>query len=437
MGWEFILLIFVGLLILLLILGIPVAFSFLITNFVCLYVFAGGTQSLFSVIPSSFEMMVSITMLAVPLFILMGEVIFHSGVGWKVMEAMDLWIGRFPARLSLLAVGGGTLFAMLSGSSIAVVSMLGSVLVPGMRQKNYAPSMCVGPIMAGGALALVIPPTFFGVIIATLAEVSIARLLIALIVPGMVMSALFVIYIIVRALLNPGLAPPYEREKATVQAKVKSLLQIFPLAGVIFLVTGVIFFGIATPTEAAALGALGAFALAMISGTMNLSVFRKMILQTGSLTCAVFMIIIGSTSFSQLLAYTGASKALVSAAVDLPLHPIILIIIMQLCILLLGTFMDQFSIMMITVPVLAPMVAGMGFDLVWFCAITLMNLCIAGNTPPFGLHLFAMKSVVPEEITMMQIIRAAIPYVLLGLIGVAIVICFPGLALWLPSLIAG
>lgn len=433
MTWSLVLLVFVGLLILLLLLGIPVAFSFLITNFVCLFLFAGGVQSLFSVIPSGFEMMISITMLAVPLFILMGEVVFHSGVGWKVMEAMDIWIGRLPARLSLLAVGGGTLFAMLSGSSIAVVSMLGSVLVPGMMKKNYAPSMCVGPIMAGGALALVIPPTFFGVIIATLAKVSIAKLLIALIVPGLVMAALYVAYIVVRATLNPGLAPPYEREKATTRARVKSILQIFPLAGIIFLVTGVIFFGIATPTEAAALGALGAFILAILSGKMNALVLKKVVLQTGSLTCAVFMIIIGSTSFSQLLAYTGASKALVSAAVDLPLHPILLIVIMQICILLLGTFMDQFSIMMITVPLLAPMVSGMGFDLVWFCTVTLMNLCIAGNTPPFGLHLFALKGVVPDEIAMSQIIRSAIPYVLLGLVGVALVIVFPGLALWLPS----
>ena len=435
MDWYLVLLMFIGLLIFLILMGIPVAFAFLTTNFICLYFFAGGTQSLYTVIPSGFAMMTSITMLAVPLFILMGEVIFHSGVGWAVMEALDLWIGRLPGRLSLLAIVGGALFAMLSGSSIATIAMLGSVLIPVMRQKNYGKTMCVGPILAGGGLALIIPPTFLGVILAGLADISVADLLVALVIPGLLLAVIFMIYIFLLAKLKPQLAPTYKTEAISAVDRLRSLKYILPLGVVIFLVMGVIFLGVATPTEAAALGALGSFLLAAAYRKLTLNVFKKIFLETASITCVIFMIIIGSVAFSQLLAYTGASKEMVTKAMQLPLDPLMIFILLQSTIFILGFFMDQGSIMMIAIPLLAPVVSAMGYNLVWFGTVTLLNLSIAGITPPFGLNLFAMKGVVPEDIGMNIVIRSALPYVFLGIIGLACVIAFPGMALWLPEAI--
>ena len=435
MDWYLILLIFLGLLIFLILMGLPVAFAFLATNFICLYFFADGTQSLYTVIPSGFSMMTSITMLAVPLFILMGEVIFHSGVGWAVLEALDLWIGRLPGRLSLLAVIGGTIFAMLSGSSIATIAMLGSVLIPVMRRKDYSRTMCVGPILAGGGLALIIPPTFLGVVLAGLADISVADLLVALVVPGLLLAFIFIAYIFISAKFCPQLAPPYPSEDVTFGDRLRSLKHILPLGIIVFLVMGVIFLGVATPTEAAALGALGSFGLAFAYRKMTLEIFKKIILETASITCVIFMIIIGSVAFSQLLAYTGASKEMVTKAMELPLEPMLVFIILQVTIFILGFFMDQASIMMIAIPLLAPVVSAMGYDLVWFGTVTLLNLSIAGITPPFGLNLFAMKGVAPDDIGMDVVIRSAVPYVLLGLVGLALVIAFPGLALWLPAAI--
>jgi len=271
------------------------------------------------------------------------------------------------------------------------------------------------------------------VVLATLAEISISKLLMALFVPGFLLAFAFCVYIVVRAILQPEQSPPYDAGAIPLKKRAKSFLHIIPLACVIFLVTGVIFVGIATPTEAAALGAFGSFILAAGYKKLNGAVLKKILIQTGTITCAVFTIIIGSSAFSRLLAYTGAGKALVAAAVDLPLPPMALIIIMQIVLFILGTFMDQFSIMMITIPLLAPIVTSMGFDLIWFSTVSLINLSFGGLTPPFGLNLFAMKGVVPPDIGMWEIIRAAVPYIIMGVIGTLLVMVFPSLALWLPG----
>lgn len=434
MEWPLVLAIFLGVFIGLLLLGIPVAFAFLITNLLTLYLFAGGAKSLFVVIPSAFDMLISFTMLAVPLFILMGEVIFHSGVGEIVIDALDVWIGRLPGRLSLLAVAAGTIFAMLSGSSVATTAMLGSVLVPQMRRRGYSKGMCLGPILGGGSLAVIIPPTFLAVVLATLAEISIAGLLLALVMPGLLLGAIYIAFIIVQAVVQPNQAPPYRVAGISFVTRLKSLRHILPLGIIIFLVIGVIFLGIAAPEEAAALGALGTFVLAASYRRLNGTVIKKILTETASITCMVFMIVIGSTAFSQLLAYTGASRGLLEASTRLPLPPIFLVVMMQIAVLILGTFMDQISIMMITIPMLVPIVSAMGFDLIWFCTMTMLNLSIAGITPPFGLWLFALKGVVPEDVTFEDIVRAGMPYIFMGLVGILLVLAFPPFALWLPGL---
>jgi tripartite ATP-independent transporter DctM subunit len=313
--------------------------------------------------------------------------------------------------------------------------MLGSVLIPGMREKKYSKSMCVGPILGGGGLALIIPPTFLGVILAGLADISVADLLVALVLPGFMLAGLFILYVVVISKMHPEKAPPYASTHVKARDRIRSLKHVIPFGMVIFLVMGVIFVGVATPTEAAALGALGSFALAALYRKLNLKVFKNILLETGSITSVIFMIIIGSVAFSQLLAYTGASRELVATAMKLPLSPMAIFILIQISLFILGFFMDQGSIMMISIPLIAPVVSAMGFNMVWFGTVTLMNLSIAGITPPFGLNLFAMKGVVPEDIGMDSVIRAAVPYVGIGILGVALVIVLPSAALWLPRLI--
>ncbi|MFC1979575.1 TRAP transporter large permease subunit [Chloroflexota bacterium] len=434
MEWYFILALFILTLLGLFLLGFPVAFAFLIVNFLALYLFAGGLGSLFVVIPSALDMLLKTSMLAVPLFILMGEITFHSGIGETVINALDLWVGRLPGRLSLLAVMAGTLFAVLSGSALATTSMLGSVLIPQMRHKNYGKSMSIGPVLGGGGLAVIIPPTFLAIILASLTRVSVASMLMGLVIPGLLLATMYCGFIIMYAMLRPSEAPPHEVGAVSFLRKLQSLRHIMPLGGIIFLVIGVIIIGIASPTEAAALGALGCFVLAASYRKLSRAIITKTLTETAAIACMVFMIIIGSTAFSQLLAYTGASKGLVSVSTQLALPPIALLILMQMSIAILGTFMDQVSIMMIAIPTLLPIVTALGFDLVWFSIVTMINLSVAAFTPPFGLLLFAMKGVVPKDISMEDIIRAAVPYCIMGFAATGLIIAFPQIALWLPRL---
>jgi len=435
LNWILALGFFLGLFIILLLLGLPVAFAFLVTNLVSLYLFIGGFQSLYVVIPSAFDILLSYTMLSVPLFILMGEVIFYSQIGETVIDALDKWIGRIPSRLSLLSMGAGTIFAMLSGSSIATVVMLGAVLIPEMQRRGYSKFMSLGPILAGGSLAVIIPPTFLAVILGTLARVSIAGLLLGLVIPGLVLSAVYAFFFIIWSVLNPKEAPSYQISNISFRDRISSLRYILPLGIIIFLVIGTIFFGIATPEEAAALGALGSFGLAVCYNRLNMEVIKKVLTETAALTCMVFMIVIGSTAFSQLIAFTGAGREILEIAMGLKLNPILMVIIIQTVIFFLGFFIDQVSIMMITIPLVMPCISQMGFDSIWFCVLTMINLSIAGLTPPFGLWLFALKGAVPPSISFEDIVRAAIPCILIGIMGLIILFIFPNITLWLPRLV--
>ena len=369
-------------------------------------------------------------MLAVPLFVLMGEVLFHSGVSWIISDSLDLWIGRIPGRLSLLAIALGTLFAALSGSGIATTAMLGSILIPEMRRKGYSKSMCAGPVLGGGSLAIVMPPTFIGVILATLAEVSVGGLLVAVVVPCLLVSALYSTYIVITAIMHPDWAPRYEITDVSWFERMKALRYIAPLGIIIFFVVGSIFTGLATPTEAAALGAMSTCILVACYRRLEWNIVSKALRATASISSTVFMIIIGSQAFSQLLAYTGATKGLITFAMQAHVSPLVLLALMQLAIFVMGTFMDQVSVMMISIPMFKPVVSALGFDVMWFCVMTLVNLALGGITPPFGLFLFALKSVSPEDFSMGDIIRATVPYFLLGLIAIFILLIFPKIALW-------
>lgn len=434
MEWYFVLLIMVVLLFGFFFSGVPVAFAFMTLNFIAIYLWMGGVGGFMMVVPSAFHMLNNFILVPVALFIIMGMIIFHSGSGWLVIDALDRWVGRIPGRLSVLAVAAGTAFAAVSGVPMGTTAMLGSVFVPEMRRRGYSKTMALGPVLGGGGLALIIPPSAMAVILGGLAKVSIGHLLIACVIPGLLLSSLYIAYILFQAIRHPDQAPKYEGKQFSFAEKIASLRYIIPLLGIVFLVTGVIFLGVATPTEAAATGALASFIVVAVYRKLSWSALTKTLTGSVQVTVMVMMIIIGSTAFSQILAYTGCTRALAQFVTELALSPILIVIAMQVVILILGCFVDLISITMITIPIFIPIVNILGFDPIWFCTMMLINLGAATLSPPFGMLLFTIKGVVPPDVTMGDIIRSAIPYFLMGMVTIGLVLAFDQLALGLPGL---
>jgi tripartite ATP-independent transporter DctM subunit len=436
MEWWMILGLIFCALMFLFVIGVPVAFAFLFINIIGVYLLWGGWSGINQLVLSIYRSVSSFSLLPVPLFILMGELMFRAGMAPKMMDVLDKWLGRIPGRLSLLAVGGGTLFSTLSGSAMAGCAMLGSVLVPEMEKRGYDKAMSIGPVIGSGGLAIMIPPSALGVLLASLSRISVGGMLMAIIFPGIIMALLYAVYIVVRASLQPHLAPAYEIGQVPIAEKLLLTLKyVLPLGTIIFLVIGLMFIGVATPTESAALGALGCFVLMFIYQGWNWEVIRSAVSSTLRITTMMFMIMTGAMAFSQILAFSGASSGLVSLAGSVDLPPIMILIFMQIILLFLGIFMEPLTIMMVTLPIYMPIVKALGFDPLWFGVIMLINMEMATTTPPFGLVLFVMKGVAPQDTLMGDIYRAALPFLFCDLVAMVLIIVFPSLALYLPSLI--
>lgn len=407
----------------------------MLINVVGVYAFFGGTAGLEQLILSIYSSLATFVLLPVPLFILMGEVTFQSGLGTNIIDIVDKWLGRLPGRLSLLAVGSGSLLSALTGASIASTSLLGSVLVPEMEKRDYKKAMSIGPILGSGGLAIMIPPSSLAVLLGAIGEISVGKILVAIVVPGLVMAVLYAIYIIGRCWLQPSIAPAYETPPVPLSEKIIATAKyVLPIGFIFFLVVGVIFMGVATPSEAAATGTLGVFIIAFLYRCLNWEVVKKSIAGTLKISGMVLLIIAGAQAFSQILSFTGASQGLVELATGLPVTPLIIVIMMQVIILFLGGFMEVVAIMMITLPIFVPTILVLGFNPVWFAVLVLINIEMAMTTPPFGINLFVMKGVAPRDTTMGDIYRAALPFLGCDLVAMALTIAFPAVALWLPGL---
>jgi tripartite ATP-independent transporter DctM subunit len=434
MEWYVVLLIIFGMLIVFLLSGLPVAFAFIAVNFLAIFMFMGGLKGWEQVVPSAFNMLNSFILVPIALFTIMGAIVFNSGAGWVIIDALDKWIGKVKARLSILVVIAGTIFAAVSGVPMGTTAMLGSIFFPEMRKRGYSKEMSIGPIISGGGLAMIIPPSGMAVVLGGLAQASIGRLLISGFVPGLMLSAFYIAWVVFMAWRHPEQVPQYEAKRYTWGDRAKSLGYIIPLAGVVFLVTVVIYLGVATPTEAAATGALASFALVAVYKKFSWKAFKKTLLDSTQTTVMVMLIIIGSVTFSQLLAYTGSTAALARVASTLPLPPVLVVIAMQIVIAILGCFMDLISISMITIPIFMPVVTALNLDPIWFLCITLVNLSTATLTPPFGMLLFTLKGVAPPDVTMGDIIKGTVPFIVINFVGIALMIAFPDAILWLPNL---
>jgi len=436
MGWAEVLLVLLGTLVLFMVLGLPVVFAFFATNLIGAWLFMGGEAGLMQLMRNAVDSVSSFALLPIPLFILMGEIMFYTGIAERAIDAVDKLIARVPGRLSLVAIVGGTIFASLSGSSIANTAMLGSTLLPEMFRRGYQPSIAIGPIVAVGGIAILIPPSALAVLLGSVAQISIGSLLVASIVPALIMSALFFGYVIARCRLNPSLAPAYDVAALSGRERLMPFVKyVLPLSAIFVVVVGSIIGGIATPTESAALGAAASLAAAAAYRRLTWKNFVVSVRQTLRFTVMTLFIICGSITFSQIMAFSQASNGLSAAVLGAGLSPLALLVGMLLILLFLGCFMDQVSMMMITVPLFMPIVQQAGFEPVWFGVLMLMCLEIGLATPPFGLLLFVAKGASPGT-SMRDIVMSVAPFVALTLCVVALLIAVPQLALWLPRLMA-
>src|SRR6266511_802002 len=418
-------------------LGLPVAFAFLVLNVIGAIVFLGGEAGLVQLARNAVQSITSFSLTPIPFFVLMGEVLFHSGVALKAIDAFALIIRRVPGRLSVITIVAGTVFSAISGSTIATTALLGSLMLPTMLARGYEPRMAMGPIMGIGGVDMLIPPSALTVLLGSLAGISIAGLLIGGIVPGLILSAMYVAYIIARATIDPALAPDERVEEGTRGAArwLPFVTQVVPLVLIFGLVIGAMTGGFATPTEAAAIGAAGTIVAAALYRGLTFANLMKALTGTVAVSGIILFIIVGATTFSQVLSFSGVVNGLVGLVTGLGLSVNAVVIAMLLILLFLGCFVDQVSMMLITLPFFMPLAQRYDIDPIWFGVLFLICMQLGLLTPPFGLLLFTMKGVAPPSITMQQIYAASVPYILFGLAVLAAIFLFPPIATSLPRIL--
>src|SRR6185437_11432369 len=419
----------------LLFIGMPVAFSFIAINLIGAVLFLGGDPGLHQLVRNSGAAVVNFSLTPIPLFILMGEVLFRTGLSIKVIVGVERLIRQVPGRLAVVAVVAGTVFSAISGSTIATTAMLGSLMLPVMLSRGYSPVIATGPIMAIGAVDMLIPPSALTVLLGSLSGISISKLLIGGVVPGLILSVAFVAYIVVRVLINPKLAPASQVEERHGWAKYELLvLYVIPLISIFVVVVGAMSGGLATPTESAALGAIATMGMAAVYRVLTVQALAGALRGTIMISAMILFIILGATTFSQILSFSGATEGIVAAVFSHGLSPAAILAGMLLLLIFLGIFVDQVSMMLITLPVFMPIVQRLEIDLVWFGVLYLICMQLGLLLPPHGLLLMTMKGVAPPQVTMAHIFQAVVPYVAMSLFLLGLIVLVPAVATWLPAL---
>ena len=434
MEWYWAAAVLFGLGVGLMLVGVPVAIAFFATNIVAAILFMGGGPGIAQVINNGFGAMTNFQLVPIPMFLLMGELYYHTGLASRMFNAIDKLMGNVPGRLAYVTVAGGTGFAALSGSSMGSTALLGSLMVPEMMRRGYNKYLSMGPIMGTGGLAVIIPPSALAVLLATLGLIDVGALLVAGVVPGLILALMYALMIFVWTLLDPGAAPSYHVEPVPLSHKLKLLaIDVVPMFVVIVVCIGVMVAGWATPTEAASIGCVGVIALAACYRCLGWEPIRRALDGALRVTVMAFLIIFGSATFSQILAFTGASSGMIRWATAFDFTPLAMLLVMIGVILFLGCFMDQLSMMLLTAPIFFPLAKTLNFDLIWFGLIMLLSLEIGYTTPPFGLLLFVLKGVAPPGTTMRDIYLAGMPFIACVLLLIAAIIVFPPIATWLPA----
>lgn len=418
-------------LVLLLSIGVPIAFSLCGIATIGIF-FILGPKGLYLLFNTAYGQVTNFLLLAIPLFIFMANLLKFSGMGDDLYEMVYRWMGRIPGGLAMGTVVICALFAAMAGiSSVATISM-GLIALPSMLKRGYHKNIAVGSIAAGGALGILIPPSIIMILYGAVAEVSIGKLFIGGIIPGILLCFIFIVYVFIRALMDPEVAPPL-KERYSLLQKLTTLKGVILPVLLVMTVLGAIYGGVCTPTEASAVGAFGAVICALIYGKLTWSSLKDALWHTMKLNAMIFWIIIGAIAFSHFLAYAEIQRLIQETILSLHVSPWIILISMQMVFFVLGMFLDPAGIIMITTPIFVPIVTGLGFDSLWFGILFVINMEMAYITPPFGFNLFILEGVVPADISMTDIYRSIIPFVFLQALCLVLVMIFPDIALWLPA----
>lgn len=432
MDWYVILIGVFFLLLALFAVGLPIFLSFLVLNLLGLFLLTGNLGGVLLVVNSMFSTGTSISLAAIPLFVLLGEILFRSGSVKILFNAVDALVGNIRARLYAVSITLSTVFGALSGSAMAVAAMMGSSLLPEMEARKYDRNLSMGTILAGASLAPIIPPSVMAVVLGILSKVSISALLIAGILPGILLAGAFFLYAVVRGWLNPAVAPLSDRAALPWRTRAVTVVRALPFLLIIVTILGLILGGVATPTEAAAAGCVAAVVICSIFGELRLPTLVEALRSTAWITAMIMIIMVSSVSFSQLLNMTGVTFKLVGFVTELALPLVLMFILLQALPFILCMFIDQIALMIMLVPLYQPIITALGFDPLWFWTIFLVNMSIGGITPPFGYTLFALQGVT-KGVPIQAVYRAVLPFIAIFLAVIALLALVPDIILFLPS----
>jgi len=419
-----------GILFLTLSAGIWVGFSLFIVGFV--------GMTLFGTLPAGSNMASSLwatvekwEYVALPMFILMGEILYRSGISEKLFRALVPWLYRLPGGLLLMNIISCTLFAAVSGSSAATTATVGRITLAELDKLGYDRRIAMGSLAGAGTLGFLIPPSLIMIVYAILAEVSIGKMFMAGILPGLLLSGIYASYIIYRGFRNPEIAPR-SKDSYTWKERLASLKDLAPTVLLILMVLGSIYAGIATPTEAAALGVLGATVFAFLNRRMNVKIMFKCLMGAVKTNAMIMMIVVGAGFLSRVMGFLGIPAAITQAITEMNLSPYTLMLLLGGVYVILGCLLDGFSIVVMTLPIALPMITAAGFDPIWFGIYLILMVEVSQITPPVGFNLFVIQGLTGEPIT--KIARYALPFFFLMLFTTAILTVFPKIALFLPNL---
>ena len=418
------------------ILGMPIGFATGLIAVIFCIVFR-DIDALSIITFRTYGFITSYALLSVPMFLLMAAVMDKSGVAHDLYDALKIWAGRLPGGVAVMTLVAAAVMAAMTGIIGGEIILLGLVALPQMMRLGYDSKLAIGVVCAGGSLGVMIPPSLVLVFYGLTTSTSIGDLFLASTIPGLMLAGIYMVYVLIRCAINPQLGPPASREITDVSlwqkfAALKNvILPLFIIASVL----GSIYGGLASVSEAAALGVAGVMVSAWIRGTLNWTMFRESMFTTMSTCGLLIWLTIGANAMVGVYNLLGGITYLKAVMTGLPLDPIGVILVMMAILLMLGCFMDWFSIMLLTMPIFAPTVQALGYDLIWFGVLFNMNMQVGYLSPPFGQAAFYLKSVTPPEISLDHIFKSLFPFIGLQIIGLTIVLLFPGVALWLPNLL--
>ncbi|OGP62684.1 MAG: C4-dicarboxylate ABC transporter permease [Deltaproteobacteria bacterium RBG_13_49_15] len=410
--------------------GVWVGFSLIIVGFVGM-VFFSALPAGNNIASSIWATVEKWEYVALPLFILMGEILYRSGISEKLFNALVPWLHRLPGGLLLMNILSCTLFAAVSGSSAATTATVGRITLAELDRLGYDKRLAMGSLAGAGTLGFLIPPSLVMIVYAILAEVSIGKMFMAGILPGLLLSGIYCFYIIYRGIRNPEIAPKTDKSY-TWKDRAAAMKDLAPTAALILMVLGSIYGGVATPTEAAALGVFGAFLFALINRRMNTRILMDCLVNAVKTNAMIMLIVVGASFLSRVMGFLGIPAAITKSITQMDLSPYTLMILLGVVYVILGCLLDGFSMVVMTLPIALPMVTAAGFDPIWFGIYLVLMVELAQITPPVGFNLFVIQGLTREPI--MKIAYYSLPFFFLMLLATAILTVFPEIALFLPNM---